>query len=191
MTTTADVRLVDPGRPAGDGHRRARVVSAVLASLVLVGVAVWGPLSARLTGDEVRLRVAPVDPMDPFRGAYVDLGYPDLPGQPQVFDPSAPEPAVPETEGQAVEDERGTAYVRLTRQGEVWVGEPVQRSRPADGLYLTCNDESWRLQCGIESWFLPQDDASALEDAVRNGTAIATVKVDARGNAALIAVTPR
>ena len=27
------------------------------------------------------LRVAPVDPIDPFRGAYVELAYPDLPEQ--------------------------------------------------------------------------------------------------------------
>ena len=191
MTTTTEAPAVHPGTPRAP-RRRARVVAAVLASLVLVVVAVWGPLLARLTGEEVRLRVAPVDPMDPFRGAYVDLGYPDLPGQAQMLDPTlTPEGSVEETEGEAVEDSRGTAYVPLTRQGEVWVGEPVQRSRPADGLYLTCNDESWRLRCGIESWFLPEDEASALEDAVRAGTAVATVKVDGRGHAALVSVTPR
>jgi uncharacterized membrane-anchored protein len=188
-TSSAEARPVDPGVPDAQ-HRRARVASAVLASLVLVGVAVWGPLSARVTGEEVRLRVAPVDPMDPFRGAYADLGYPDLPGQAQLLDPTLT-PQVEESEGEAVEDVRGTAHVPLTRQGEVWVGGPVQRSRPSDGLYLTCNDESWRLRCGIESGFLPQDEASALEDAVREGTAIATVKVDGRGNAALLSVTAR
>ena len=164
--------------------RTLRIGAVVLAQLALVGVAVWAPLSARLTGEEVVLRVEPVDPVDPFRGAYVDLAYPDLPQQ--TFDGG-----LTEEQQQAVEDARGTAYVPLTRQGEVWVGGPVQRAVPAEGLYLTCDDSSWRLECGIESWFLPQDEAAGMQDALRGGTAVATVKVDAAGHAALIGVTTR
>ena len=55
-----------------------KVGAVALVQLALVGVAVAPRLSARLTGDEYRLRVQPVDPIDPFRGAYVDLDYPDL-----------------------------------------------------------------------------------------------------------------
>ncbi len=164
--------------------RTLRVGAVVLAQLALVGVAVWAPLSARLTGEEVVLRVEPVDPIDPFRGAYVDLAYPDLP---QVTFAGE----VTEEEQEAIDDDRGTAYVPLTRQGEVWVGGPVQRTPPAEGLYLTCDDSSWRLECGIESWFLPQDEAAGMQDALRDGTALATVKVDAAGHAALIEVTTR
>jgi uncharacterized membrane-anchored protein len=164
--------------------RTLRVGAVVLAQLALVGVAVWAPLSARLTGDEVVLRVEPVDPIDPFRGAYVDLAYPDLPQQ--TFDGE-----VTEEEQQAIDDARGTAYVPLTRQGEVWVGGPVQRTAPGEGLYLTCDDSSWRLECGIESWFLPQDEAAGMQDALQGGTAVATAKVDAAGHAALIEVTTR
>ena len=59
------------------------MLGAVVASLRSSSSSrVWPPLSARLTGEEVALRVEPIDPIDPFRGAYVDLGYPDLPGQP-------------------------------------------------------------------------------------------------------------
>ena len=164
--------------------RTLRVGAVVLAQLALVGVAVWAPLSARLTGDEVVLRVEPVDPIDPFRGAYVDLAYPDLPQH--SFDGE-----LTEEQRQAVADARGAAYVPLTRQGEVWVGGPVQRTAPAEGLYLTCDDSSWRLECGIESWFLPQDEAAGLQDSLRGGMAVATVKVDAAGHAALIGVTTR
>ena len=186
MTTTrADLPPTEPV-PPDTRARRVRVLAAVVASLALLVVAVWGPLSARLTGEQVILRVEPIDPFDPFRGAYVDLGYPDLPDQPlQESEPVD----VPEEE--AFDEARGPAYVPLRRQGEVWVGGEVQRTRPSDGLYLTCDDSDWRLSCGIESWFLPQDEARALEEAVRGGTAVATVKVDGRGNAALVAVDPR
>ncbi|MBM6401040.1 GDYXXLXY domain-containing protein [Phycicoccus sonneratiae] len=157
--------------------RTTRVVAAAAAQLVLVGVAVWAPLSARLTGEEVRLRVAAVDPVDPGRGAYVDLSYPDLPGSSGTGD------SVP-----VGEDERGTAYVPLTRQGAVWVGGEVLRRAPTGGTYLRCDDSGWRLRCGIESLWLPQDEAAAVTSAVQAGTAVATVRVDARGNAALVGV---
>ena len=67
----------------------------------------------------------------------------------------------------------------------------MQRTAPAEGLYLTCDDSSWRLECGIESWFLPQDEAAGLQDALGAGGAVATVKVDAAGHAALVEVTAR
>ena len=70
------------------------------------------------------------------------------------------------------------------------MGGAVHRTRPADGLYLTCDDSDWRLRCGIESLFLPQDEAAGLEAAVRAGTAVATVRVDGSGHAALLGVQP-
>ena len=69
-----------------------------------------------------------------------------------------------EAELEEAERQRGEAWVPLTREGDVWVGGPVQRARPSTGPYLRCDDSDWRLTCGIESWFLPQDEASALED---------------------------
>ena len=55
------------------------VVTAIVATtqLALVGVGVAPQLSARATGDTYLVRVAPVDPIDPFRGTYVALDYPD------------------------------------------------------------------------------------------------------------------
>lgn len=187
LSPTPPVPPVPPGGGSDDGVRRRRiaVVAVVLVQLALVAVAVWSPLAARLTGEEVRLRVAPVDPIDPFRGAYVDLSYPDLAGQPGV--PGT----LSDADQKAFDEQRGVAYLPLTREGEVWVGREVLRERPSGGPYLRCNDSDWRMECGIESWFLPQDEARALEDAVRAGTAVATLRVDARGNAALVGVDPR
>jgi uncharacterized membrane-anchored protein len=157
----------------------ARLVGVVLISFALVALAVLPQLTARLTGEEFRLRVAPLDPIDPFRGAYVALAYPDI----QDVD-SFGNLQEPMDDG-----ERGDVFVTLVPEGEVWVAGELTRDRPDDGPYLTCNDRDFRLNCGIDSWFLPQDNARELEDAVRNGTAIATVRIDNRGNAALIDVS--
>ena len=164
--------------------RAVRVGAVVLAQLVLVAVAVWAPLSARVTGEQVTLRVQPVDPIDPFRGASVELSYPDLPNA--GFE--ATENLTAEQQ-EALVDARGAAYVPLTRSGAVWVGGAVARTPPDQGLYLACDDSDYRLRCGIESWFLAQDEAAGLQDSLRGGTARATVKVDASGHAALVAVT--
>ncbi|WP_372728384.1 GDYXXLXY domain-containing protein [Nocardioides sp.] len=159
--------------------RPVRVVGAVLVMLVLVGVAVAGQLSARLTGDEYTFRVAPVDPIDPFRGAYVELAYPDL-QELERWEAS---------DDVDIEGARGELFVTLREEGGVWVADDYTRERPDTGPYLACNDRDWRIRCGIESWFLPQAKAQAAQDAVNAGDSIATVRIDGRGNAALIEVT--
>jgi uncharacterized membrane-anchored protein len=154
--------------------RPARVAAAVVVQLALVAVAVFGQLSARLTGDEYSFRVEPVDPIDPFRGAYVALDYPDL---------------VPNNEN--LPGDRGDVFLPLTEDGEVWAAGTPTRTRPDDGPYLACTDRNYEVRCGIDSWFLPQDDARELEGAIRDGDVVARVRIDGRGNAALVAVDVR
>ena len=153
----------------------------LLAQLVLVAVAVYPQLSARATGDQIRLRVEPLDPIDPFRGAYVTLGYPDL----QRNSATGAEGG----QGSMEDGASGAVFITLRQDGDVWGAEDWTRERPEDGTYLRCDDRNWQIECGIESWFLPQDDAKAMEEAVAGGTVVATVKVDGRGNAALVDVS--
>jgi uncharacterized membrane-anchored protein len=155
---------------------RLTVLAAlVVAQLLLVGVAVAGQLSARVTGEEYLLEVGPVDPIVPFRGAYVDLSYPDL--QP------------PRERSDRVENPtHDQLFVVLRRQGEVWVAADHLRKRPTEGPYLTCEDD-WQLRCGIESVFLPQERAAAIQrGGGPTGSApwVARIKVDRWGNAALV-----
>lgn len=155
--------------------RTRRVAMASLLQFVLVGLAVAGQLSARLTGEDYLLEVAPVDPIDPFRGAYVALTYPGLPDSAEG------------TTGR--EDEGGdVVYIPLVRSGDVWIGRAPVAERPESAPFLRCKDDHWRLRCGIESWFLPQEKAYGLEQAVNRGRAVASVRVDSRGNAALVDV---
>lgn len=160
------------------------VVTAVIAvgQLALVGVAVAPQLSARLTGDTYLMEVAPLDPIDPFRGAYVTLDYPGL----RHADPDS---SGESGHGVLDDDEEGDVYVTLERQGQgdVWVASAWSRARPEDGPYLACDDRSWQIRCGIESFFLPQDKAAETEDLLSEG-AVAEVRIDGRGNAAVVGV---
>ena len=153
------------------------LATVVVVQAALVGTAVAPQLMARLAGETYELRVAPLDPIDPFRGAYVTLDYPDL--------------ALRDQDGRGLgslsDEERGTVYVTLVEQDGVMVADEWQRERPAEGPYLACSDRDWAVECGIESLFLPQDDAAAMGVLVRDG-AIAEVKIDRWGHAALIDV---
>lgn len=153
------------------------------AQLALVGVGVAPQLSARTTGDSYVLAVAPLDPIDPFRGAYVALSYPDLRAEDDLVEGEFVEPGM----GHFDDGERGEVYVVLREEGDVWVADHWQRDRPGDEPYLACDDRSWQIRCGIESWFLPQDEAAAMERELSDG-AYAEVLIDSRGNGALVDV---
>ena len=149
-------------------NKLATLGAVVLLQAGLVGVAVAPQLSARVAGETYQLRVAPLDPIDPFRGAYVTLTYPDLQLESQV-------------EGRPL-------FITLTEADGVMVADRYVLDRPSgDQPYLACDSNGWQVECGIDSFFLPQDEAAAMEDVLRDG-AIAEVKIDGRGNAALIDV---
>jgi uncharacterized membrane-anchored protein len=150
-------------------RKRIALVAGVQLACVLVAVA--PQVSARATGDEYRLEVAPVDPIDPFRGAYVTLDYPGI----RVAD----------------EPGNGAVYVKLVRDGELWRSSGTSRTRPEEGPYLACDDRGWEVRCGIESWFAPQDEAARMDRTLADRGAIATVRIDARGNAALVDLQPK
>ena len=152
-----------------------RVAVACLVSAVLVGLAVWPQLSARLTGETYELAVAPIDPIDPFRGAYVTLDYPGL----------------AQARPTSWSGRTTTVFVPLRRDpgSDLWTGGPAAREAPATGPYLRCDAGRLRLRCGIESLFASQDDARRLEQDLADG-AVARVEVDDRGNATVVGLRP-
>jgi len=159
-------------------RRTVTLLLVCLVQLGLVGAATAAQLSARLTGEEYLLRVQPVDPYEPFRGAYVQLDYPDL----------RPDSRTRDGDGWIPE---GTVYLPLTQHGPYWAATTLVRTAPDSGPYLRCESEGWRLKCGIESLFLPQDEAREVEQALSSGTMYARIKVDSRGHAAVVGLVRR
>ncbi len=141
----------------------ALVAVLAVVQLAIVGVAVAPRLSAHLRGEEYRLRVAPVDPIDPFRGAYVDLGYGIQGGFPQ--------------------DGETDVWVPLTGREPHSMGRPTTR-RP-DGPAVRCRRDEGGAKCGIESFFASEDEARRLERVLAGG-AVARIKIDGAGRAALL-----
>lgn len=165
-------------------NRIATTGLIAVAQALLIAVAIAPQASARLTGETYTLRVGPVDPIDPYRGAYVALDYPDLemPG-----DSTTGAEIMSATDGQML-GQAGGVYITLREEGGVWVGDEFLLDRPDGVPYLSCHNQGWDIVCGIESYFLPQDSARAAEVSLSDG-AYADVKVDSRGNAALVDVS--
>jgi uncharacterized membrane-anchored protein len=150
-----------------DKRTRARVALVAAIQLGLVAVAVAPRLSAYATGEEHLLQVAGLDPIDPFRGAYTQLDYPDLPLETR----------------RPVE---GDVFLLLEQLPDgTWGSTAMVTDRPDAGPYLAC-EGGWRLSCGIESWFTSDNEARRLEQALAAGTGIATVRIDSRGHAVLV-----
>lgn len=149
-----------------------RLVALAVAQLALVAGAVAPQLLSRTTGEDYLLRVEPVDPIDPFRGAYVTLAYPDL----DVSGGPSPE-----------DDESWDVYVQLVEEDGFWVAGGRSSSRPGSGPYLACVDRGWEVRCGIESFFVPQDRAQELERGLADG-GVAVVRIDSRGTGSVMSV---
>jgi uncharacterized membrane-anchored protein len=152
------------------------VAAVAVAQLACVGAAVAPQLSSRATGEDYLMEVRPVDPIDPFRGAYVTLSYPGL----QTPGGSRP-PSMDD-------GRRGAVYVPLVEEGGRWVAADWQRTRPAEGPYLACDDSRWAIRCGIESFFVPHERAAGLQQQLAHEGGVATVRIDDAGHATVIDV---
>lgn len=151
---------------------RPVVVAVAVALQLAVLIVVAAPrLSPRLFGEEYLLVAEPLDPIDPFRGAYVAIDY-------RGVNSSGAPPGTDEV------------FVRLKRRGRAWVGAGASAEPPADGPYLAC-ETGTTLDCGIGSLFLSQETAKRLERRVERGGALARVAIDGSGRAALLSVEPR
>jgi uncharacterized membrane-anchored protein len=157
---------------------KKRVALVAALQLVLVAVGVAPQLSARATGEEYRMRVAPVDPVDPFRGAYVILDYPDL-SRGDTFSAGG-------GLGALEDGDSGPVFVSLDQHDGLMRATAFNRTRPDHGPYLACNDRYWQIRCGIESWFASQAEARRLGRQLAEDGAIAVMRIDSRGHAALV-----
>ena len=93
---------------------RKRIALVAVVQLVCVLVAVAPQLSARAAGDEYRLAVAPIDPIDPFRGAHVTARL--------------------SRHRRRGRRQRGRRlYVSLVRDGDLWRPGRSSRTRPEAG----------------------------------------------------------
>ena len=167
-------------------ERRARMIkrhwpfiAAVALQALIVAAVPAGRAWTLMTGRTVFLKTAPVDPYDILSGYHVVISYEisrldRLPGGPEL------------KPGEHV-------YVVLKAgQDGFWHAVGKSRERPksvaADEVVIRGTAEYWRINYGIEHYFIPEGKGKEIERGLRDArdTARAEVKVDAFGHAALV-----
>lgn len=162
---------------AGSIARRIPLIwRAALAALVLcgaIGMLVESRARILRSGSEVRLRTAPVDPRDLFRGDYVILNYDittlDLDGLQGDRDfrrgDRVQVQLAPDSEGFA--QPVGVYRTRPSGSGEVFIDGRVMTTsdclRTRDGRLDCAQARGLRIAYGLESYFVPQGSGLAIE----------------------------
>jgi uncharacterized membrane-anchored protein len=167
-------------------HERSILIGTVLFQLIVVMGMMVPRGSILLTGESILLRVVPVDPRDLLRGDYVILGY-DISRVP----PEGVEGLFGRDRGRAgyAEAAGRVVYVTLVPEpdGRHYRGGLVSVNPPGAGLrYIrgTLADQ-FRIQFGIESYFVQQGKGKEYEDAIRSRRLSAEVALSPDGGAAL------
>jgi uncharacterized membrane-anchored protein len=159
-------------------NRKTRLglfLAAVAAQVGIVALTPAGKFHTRMTGRMVILKVEPTDSYNALRGYSLALQY----------EIGKVVPVVPEPEIWAIV-ERGT--------GGVWHRVSIENARPRDlpgnRVAIRGRHEEGRFLYGIEEFHVPEARRGEIERDLEEhpGEARARVRVDAAGNAAIVAL---
>jgi uncharacterized membrane-anchored protein len=165
--------------------REALLVAALvgLQLVILVAMIVLDGLPLIL-GERVRLQVVPVDPRDLFRGDYVVLRYDFTRLEPGRVAGLSPAPGP--WSSHYTSDVGRDVYISLEEKGGHHEVAGMSVNPPASGTYLRGRvTQPWRIECGIEAYYVQEGEGLRLEEAIRQRSLQAEVAVW-RGQAKLV-----
>lgn len=160
-----------------------------LALVAVVAIAQVSVLSTMIVldslpymlGETIRLKVMPVDPRDMFRGDYSILSYDfTRANQREIV-------GLEKTSGRYLAPGQDV-YVKLVKDEarDVWITKEVTIYRPTNGTYLRGSlPQGWRVDCGIEAYFVQEGEGRKIDDAVRRGRNVEAEVAVWRGQAKL------
>ena len=152
--------------------RRRLVFFALVAAQLILPLGLIGMNELALaTGTKVTLLTQPLDPLDPFRGRYVELSY-EISRLPDRGTPS------------------GTVYVELIRKGDRWVVYRVHSTHPHGDRPVIRGDAGDGFAVyGIETYYADEDEAPRLEGL--QGRLLVDIVLDDGGKARIDGVRVR
>lgn len=164
----------------------------MLSKLVLVGVvavAQVGFLGGMIVvdslpymlGETIRLKVMPVDPRDMFRGDYSILSYDFTSVQRHRIT------GLKQEQEYYWSDAGRDVYISLEKdpRSDVWLTKEITTTRPSSGTYVQGVLNGWRIDCGIEAYFVQEGEGRRIDDAVRGGKQVEAEVVVWQGKAKL------
>ncbi|MFD6207583.1 GDYXXLXY domain-containing protein [Peribacillus sp. NPDC060253] len=150
----------------------------VLILLVLAIPPVW----TTMTGDEIKIKTAPVDPTDLFRGSYVALNY-----EIESVKPSQLEDSIKSEFKTRNMGDYKKVYVRLKQNTDgLYAVDSVTKDKPSKGIYLKGeleipydlqNVTTVHIRYGLDNYFASEEKAKEMETDALANPSVAVVKV--------------
>ncbi len=166
------------------GRERTILLSAAAFQILVLLAMIALRAVPLVVGENILLRVAPVDPRELFRGEYVMLSY-DFSRIPSGGIEGIPQ----DLRGPGVRNWQGrTVYVSLVPEsdGKHWRAEKVSIRRPDGGKHIRGRITRWgQIEFGIEAYYVQEGKGREYEAAVRDRRLSAEVAVTPGGQAAL------
>jgi uncharacterized membrane-anchored protein len=150
---------------------------ALGAQLLILAAVPAQKIYIRTTGKTILLKTAPVDPYSIMSGYYVTLGY------------EISNPKVSADWGKWPEGKPVWVILQADPNG-IWNAVSIHDRRPsvpADCVVIKGRTYRWRIEYGIESYFIPEESRDKIVRDLREHSrdAKVEVKVDSAGNAAI------
>jgi len=165
-------------KPALGGKRLigAGLLLTLLLQLAVLGTEYLGSIWPLKYGQPVLLKTEPIDPRSLFRGNYVRLNY-------SISSVDGDLAAQPFRRHEVV-------YVALKPEGRYHVADALLHEPPEQGPFIRgrvrwAGSEIYRIDYGIEAFFMPKRKALAAQQAVREKEAWAQVYLLDSGKAAI------
>lgn len=155
-----------------------------LLIMVVPGIVILGFVGVKLytvyAGEEILLKVAPVDPRDMFRGDYIALTYEIS----QISLATVPSDSA-FSSGEII-------YAVLSKKEKYWTVDFVSHTRPSlgenqvfmKGRVRAVHGQYVRVEWGIESYFVAEGEGPTIE-RMRNAELSVIVVVDNTGSSVL------
>ncbi len=152
----------------------------ILFQITVLASEYLGAVYPLWTGEQIKLKIRPVDPRSLFRGNYARLNY-DIS---TIRDKTLPE-----------KDPRNgeVVYVKLKPEANgLWTLDSISLKRPEKGSFIRgrinrrsrSDSLTYTVRYGIEAYFAPKEKALTLEKGLRDG-GVAIVMIARNGRAAL------
>lgn len=164
-------------------RKKIYLILAVLLQCAFIAAVPLPKLFARLTGQEITIKTAPVDPYDFLSGYHVILSF-DISQVPS--EPSTHQLMFRYAENQVLYN------VLIKGEDGVWQSQSIHTQYPKgipDGAAVIKGKmNGWRIEYGIEKFFIPEEYRQDIERDLRQNQrqALVDIKVDRFGNAALL-----
>lgn len=120
------------------------LIITILVQILIPSYMIWGKYDVLKNGEEVKIKVAPIDPYDAFRGRYVSLWYDDI---------------------LSYEERQGKyGILEIDEDGFATV-KKVQKEKPTDELYLTSKDEDY-FYIPLDRYYMEENLAPKAEEMI-------------------------